>query len=128
MGSTSRHQDYLQFLLDEAGDDLMGVGAAWRDGEEAEFEVLYLRDDVEAILDDDVLDRIADEIVFHALEEQYRRDSFGFGTMQYAINRYQGTVAIVHGNEDGSGTLTSLDPATDLDLVAIAERGLEILE
>lgn len=128
MEPAPRHRAYRDYLQRQLGDDLMGVGAARRDGEQAAFEVLYLRDDVAAMLDDATLERIADEVVFHALEEHYRRDSFGFGPMEYAINRYRGTIAVVHGDGDGAGTLASLDPETDADPVAVAERGRAILD
>lgn len=114
---------FVEFLEDEAGDSVRAAG--WY--QEDEFEILYLRED----LDSDLAQLVADEL-HEQLTWDWNPPSQAvreyFGSQMASIGMYRDSVVLHLPSADGSGAVVTLDIEVARNLHGFIQECREALE
>lgn len=126
--SSARHEELAEMLRDRVGDDLRAVRIVASTEDGAEYEHLFIRDDIEEMYDEEDMKRITDEVVYHTLGEGYRSNLFHTGEPNYTVYSFDKAVIMLFYEDEAHGTAVSVDSDFDEGIRELATECLEILD
>ncbi|PSQ58088.1 hypothetical protein BRD18_06525 [Halobacteriales archaeon SW_7_71_33] len=117
-------EELCEFLQHRAGDLLRAVG--YYDGEE--YELLYLRDDLQSQYTPAEIGAIAEELRREHEGLTASETSYRLGELNCSIVTYDEGVVMQFPHDESTGTLVTLDPEAARQLVGFVDRCLAWIE
>jgi len=114
-------------LRDSVGDNLRAVRVVAGTEDGAEYEHLYIREDIEEMYDGEDMERITDEVIYHTLGEGYRSNLFHSGEPNYTMYAFDEALVALFYEDDTHGTAVSVDSGFEGSIRELATDCLNIL-
>ena len=126
--SSARHEELADMLRERVGDNLRAVRVVARTEEGAEYEHLYIREDINEMYDKEDMKRITEEVIYHTLGEGYRSNLFHSGEPNYTLYAFDEALVTLFYEDDAHGTAVSVDSDFDGSVRELATDCLELLD
>jgi hypothetical protein len=107
----------------EVGDGSVRVIAEYDD---EGYDVRYVRDDVEAKLQD-VAEEIHDELVMQGMGKEYLEELFQAGNLHCSVHRFDEVTAFHFSEEEFTGLFVSIDSSSDIPLATFTDTCRDVL-
>lgn len=100
-----RDSPIVERLLGAYGNDLQGVMTYEGD----EYNVLYLRGDLEAEYDEDAIAEVYDEAILESMMTTRYEDVFAFGELEYVVRGFERVAVVQVFGDETRGIVYSTD-------------------
>jgi len=126
--SSARHEELAESLRDRVGDDLRAVRVVASKEDGADYEHLFIREDLEEAYTEEEMDRITDEVVYHTIGEGYRSGLFRIGEPRYTVYAFDEALVFLFYENGEYGTAVSVDADFKDSVRDLASECLSILD
>jgi hypothetical protein len=126
--SSARHEELAEMLRNDVGENLRAVRVVASTENGSEYEHLYIRDDIEEMYDEEDMERITDEVIYHTLGEGYRSNLFHSGEPNYTLYAFDEALVTFFYEDEAHGTAVSVDSDFDGSVRELATDCLELLD
>lgn len=119
--ATAVSEDLVEYLEDRAGDYLRSVVHY----EEADYEVLYLRDDVAEQYTEEKIEKVIQELKFEAMESNFQEQLYVHGGLGCTLRVFEKAVELHFPYDGYEGAAVALDPEAAQQLHSFVNDCLE---
>lgn len=105
----------VRSIYEEVGNALRSVGRHTESG----YDLVYIRDDVEAIYSTDEIDEVFDDLKLQALNRDYVEGLFNAGTLECTIFGFESAIMFHFVDEDQTGLWVTVDRSAPITLDSI---------